>query len=328
MAMDYTKYTAARNTFVTNPGLCSLFKLLSIETWKRIEYAYLKPRMKVFETTITQNIVFTINAFNDIYGLNIDIYEALNERANGNDLELIIRYPAEGVEYYAPIQAKKLYKNGKKYSSMDHGDQIESLINYARRKNAKPFYLLYNYAMPPVKRPSRFDPNIELYGCTMIEAQHLFDNYYQKRRVRKRDGSIEMKWKIPNFYHLNPAPAFPWHVLVCADGANGLQQKLTDLKIVPTLPPSDGKTMDLVLAREFNAGFFKIGTHEPDDRWINVREIEPRMGQSKEFKRLIEKDDFKAIKEYEEFSDKKEPGKQRVYPDFSPKSRIVLTKES
>lgn len=105
--MDYTEYTAVKNKFITSHNLCDLFKLLSIETRKRIEYAYLKPGIKVFETTITQNLIFSINAYNDQYGLNIEIFEARDEATNGNDLELVIRYPSYGVEFYAPIQAKK-----------------------------------------------------------------------------------------------------------------------------------------------------------------------------------------------------------------------------
>src|SRR5688500_3943716 len=102
--MDYTEYTAVKKRFMSTPNLCDLFKLLAIETWKRIEYAYLKPGIKVFETTITQNLIFTINAYNDQYNLDIEIFEALNENVNGNDFELIIKFPAEGLEYYAPIQ--------------------------------------------------------------------------------------------------------------------------------------------------------------------------------------------------------------------------------
>ena len=49
--MDYTEYTAVKNRFSATPNLCDLFKLLSIETWKRIEYAYLKSGVKVFEVT-------------------------------------------------------------------------------------------------------------------------------------------------------------------------------------------------------------------------------------------------------------------------------------
>ena len=93
--MDYTEYTAAKNRLGVNPNLCDLFKLLAIETWKRIEYAYIKERIKVYETTLTQNLIFSINAYSDQYGLNIDIFEATDEKTNGNDLELIIKYPDE-----------------------------------------------------------------------------------------------------------------------------------------------------------------------------------------------------------------------------------------
>src|SRR5688500_9990995 len=124
--MDYTVYTAVKNQFTAQPNLCDLFKLLSIETWKRIEYAYIKPRIKVYETTITKNLIFTINANNEQFYMNIDILEALDEKTNGNDFELIIRYPGEGLEFYTTIQAKKINRHGK-YSTMDHGVQIQSL---------------------------------------------------------------------------------------------------------------------------------------------------------------------------------------------------------
>ncbi|MES1218871.1 MAG: hypothetical protein ABUT20_25420 [Bacteroidota bacterium] len=84
--MEYTEYTAVKNKFISAPNLCDLFKLLSIETWKRMEYAYLKPSARLFETTITQNIIFTINAYNDQYGLNIQILEAEDEKTNGTIL--------------------------------------------------------------------------------------------------------------------------------------------------------------------------------------------------------------------------------------------------
>jgi hypothetical protein len=75
--MDYTVYTAVKNQFTANPNLCDLFKLLSIETWKRIEYSYSRARVKVFETTITQNLIFSINAYKDQFGLDIEILEAI-----------------------------------------------------------------------------------------------------------------------------------------------------------------------------------------------------------------------------------------------------------
>ncbi len=111
--MEYTEYTVVKNKFAAKPNLCDLFMLLSIETWKRIEYSFLRPGGRINETTLTQNIIFTINAFTDQYGLDIVILEALDEKRNGNDFELIIKFPKENLEFYTPIQAKKIYKNGK-----------------------------------------------------------------------------------------------------------------------------------------------------------------------------------------------------------------------
>lgn len=105
--MDYTVYTSVKDKFAATPNLCDLFKLLSIETWKRMEHAYLKRGMKVFETTITQNLIFTINAFNEQYNLNIDIFEAADERTNGNDFELIIRFPNEECRILCSCTIKK-----------------------------------------------------------------------------------------------------------------------------------------------------------------------------------------------------------------------------
>ncbi len=156
-----------------------------------MEYAYLKPRVRLFETTITQNIIFTINAYNDQHGLNIQILEAEDEKTNGNDFELIIKFPADGVEYYAPVQAKKVYRNGK-YYSMDHGNQIESLISYASERDSKPLYLLYNFKQSPSAHTLHPNP-VELMGCSLINAEFLYQNYYNKRKKRNGDDA----WLIP-----------------------------------------------------------------------------------------------------------------------------------
>jgi|GEM_PF-3072854 len=212
--IDFTHFTAAKNSFEANPGLCNLFKFLSIETWKRIEFTYIKPRIKVYETTLTQNIAFATNAYVDFYPmLNIRVFEAENEKANGNDIELIIRFKNFDYDFYAAIQAKKIYRNNG-YNAMDHGDQIVNLINYASdaTRNAWPLYLLYNYIDPI---PTSINNDNELYGCSIVDAQYLRDNYYNKRIVNKRDGTSELKWLIPFFNDLHPTHAFPWHQLVC-----------------------------------------------------------------------------------------------------------------
>jgi len=210
--IDFRHFTSAKNNFEGNPGLCNLFKFLAIETWKRLEFTYLKPYIKVYETTLTQNIAFTINTYKDRYpSLPIEIWESEDEKANGNDLELLLSFNNYNYDFYAPIQAKKIYRN-ETYMAMDHGDQIESLINYAENRNGFPMYLLYNYIDPI---PGTINPDNELYGCSVIDANHLFNNYYNQRLKRKRDGTTELTWLIPDFHDLHPNYAIPWHELVC-----------------------------------------------------------------------------------------------------------------
>jgi hypothetical protein len=208
--IDFTHFTSAKNSFEGNPGLCNLFKFLAVETWKRLEFTYVKPKLKVYETTLTQNIAFAINAYVDVYPqLLIDVWESDDENANGNDLELVIVFSKFGFDFYAPVQAKKIYRDGF-YRAMDHGDQIESLIQYAHRRRGYPLYLLYNYI-----EPAPFVTNSELYGCSIVDAYHLRNHYYNQRVKRKRDGTHERTWIIPSFSNLHPAFAFPWHELVC-----------------------------------------------------------------------------------------------------------------
>ncbi len=318
--MDYTQFTAVKNRLSKSPNLCDLFKLLSIETWKRLEYAYIKPRVKVFETTLTQNLIFTINAYADQLPLNIEIFEAKDENTNGNDFELIIRYPAENLEYYAPIQAKKVYRNSK-YNSMDHGDQILSLINYAKLNRAKAFYLLYNYHSVSAIRPRA----VESMGCTLISADYLYQNFYNKR-ISIGDGGVKRKkWIIPNFNDLNPSPAFPWHDLVCKSSVPDLLRLLSDKAILPMQKLSQGTEISNI--NQVNSGFFPINTFSRDDDWINLKDLTPRIfdDQKASYRtfasqnRMLEFDDLNT----NEGNFRREV----VFPNFSPQSRIVITKE-
>lgn len=310
--MDYTEYTAVKRRFTSAPTLCELFKLLSFETWKRIEYAYLMPRVKVYETTLTQNIIFTANAYNDEHNLHIDIFEALDEETNGNDFELVIKYPAHGAEFYAPIQAKKINRQ-LRYASLDHGNQIESLLEYARVNCAQAMYLLYNYD----EASERIDSNAGITGCTLVSAKYLFDNYYRKRLVRKRDGTREMKWRIPGFTDLNPSQAFQWHELVCPDNPSDLYIKLKAKGVVPSVPPATFSRSLVLPNSDFRTGFFPIGTHESVGSWINVKDSDFSLSKL-ELRRPAA---FRLFTEEEA----KQFGKERIFPKFSPKSRMVLT---
>jgi len=318
--MDYTEYSAVKNRFSVTPTLCDLFKLLSIETWKRIEYAYLKPGVKVFETTITQNLIFSINAYNDQYNLNIDIFEALDEKTNGNDFELIIRFPADGISYYAPIQAKKIYRTGK-YDSMDHGVQIESLMDYANRNDAKPFYLLYNFTTTPINDGVTLTTPNELTGCTLVSADYLFNNHYNQRTNRNGD----LAWLIPDFYDLNPNEAFPWHELVCPNNVKEFYDKLKNKGVIDKNQVFQVEEL-AELNNNLKQGFYPLNTFNKDQRWINVKELTVK--PKEETKNYTDEPKlFQSPRDYESGSpSSKSSTKEKVYPKFSPKSRIILNK--
>lgn len=318
--MDYTQYTAVKNRFIATPNLCDLFKLLAIETWKRIEYAYLKSGVKVFETTITQNLIFSINAYNDQYNLNIDIFEALDENKNGNDFELIIRFPADGVCYYAPIQAKKIYRTGK-YNSIDHGVQIESLLDYGNKMNAKPFYLLYNFTTNPIKNGVTLTTPKELTGCTMVSAEYLFRNHYNQRR--KRNGALA--WIIPDFYDLNPNEAFPWHELVCPNNALELYNKLLNKNGLEENQVYHVEDL-VILNNNLKQGFYPLDSFEQDKGWINVKEL--NVNAKEDTKYFTENTNLKqSQKGYQlETISNKSSREENVYSEFSPKCRIIINK--
>jgi hypothetical protein len=314
--MDYTDFTAIKNRLAKSPNLCDLFKLISIETWSRMEYAYLKPRIKVFETTLTQNLIFTLNAYSEQYKLDIDIFEALDEKTNGNDFELIIRYPTEGVEFYAPIQAKKVYRNGK-YNSVEHGDQIETLLKYAKKNKAKPLYLLFNYS-------STKKLNTEDFGCTLVSAEYLYNNYYNKRTVFDRHRKSRQKWIIPTFDNLNPSPAFPWHDIVCETSAYNLLSKLINTGVVPKVEYTSSLPTNNIVNEEI--GFYPIDTFSEQDNWTNLKSLTPEIVDQREKVYYVEA----PVREIIRSNDEKAPEKakvSRVFQPFAPQSRIIITKE-
>ncbi|MBL7936035.1 MAG: hypothetical protein JNM51_09550 [Bacteroidia bacterium] len=320
--MDYTEYTSIKNRFNGTPNLCDLFKLIAIETWKRIEFAYLKPGVKIYETTITQNLIFTINAYNDQYNLNIEIFEADDEKTNGNDFELIIKFPKEGIEYYAPIQAKKVYKN-EKYTSMDHGNQIATLINYAADRNAIPFYLLYNFSPDVTHNSVNYPSPFELTGCTLIKAEHLFNNYYNQRTIYKRDGTTTLGWQIPNFENLNPIPSFPWHQIVCPDSAQSLLELLFAKDIAV------GIDLNNIDKSKNNYGFFPLDSFKENKGWTSIKSLSAPSNKIDKINDEIYyrvEHDIDNISKAKNNIDKLKQESERNYPEFLPKSRIIISK--
>lgn len=195
------------------PTLCNLLQLISFDTWQRIEFARTRKGLKIHEPTITQNILFEINKFIEVFpNIPIRMLEAINEPNNGNDIELVIK--TNNGYILAPLQAKLIY-NTNTYKAMEHGDQINDLITYAKNIGGIPLYLLYNYySNKQFKHKGNFCKitfSKEQYGCSIISASYLLNNYAFTRIDRNGNS----KWTIPHFTDLHPSAALPWFVLGC-----------------------------------------------------------------------------------------------------------------
>jgi RNase P/RNase MRP subunit p30 len=85
------------------------------DTWKKIKLSFTNDNFKIYETTITQNMVYELL---ELKFSNVKIFEALDETTNGNDLEVFIE--SFDKRYYKfAVQSKIVYKNNK-YSSIKH----------------------------------------------------------------------------------------------------------------------------------------------------------------------------------------------------------------
>lgn len=193
--------------------LKELYKEISSSIWDRIPFSY-NIGFRYSEVTITENLLFDIHKFNvNNPTLKINIYEAKNEKANGNDLELCLEIEPNKYVILV-IQAKKLYFTTQKYRSISHKVngtyQIDLLEGYAKQQKAIPLYMLYNYA------PDFKNKNNKYYGCTLVFSQFIRKHYYLK--------ASSVSWKIPTFDELHQNHhAVPLHTLALS----GLQIKKT-----------------------------------------------------------------------------------------------------
>lgn len=202
-----------------NPTLCDLFKAGAKDTWARIYFSRKTPRLKIHETSISQNLVYEMNLIKSRFpALDFELFESTDEKANGDDLVLSVVHDDGNVHTYA-IQSKIIYHKRSKgiadlrdghYKQLKHWvgkgktrkKQVDLLLDYARTNGYTPLYLLYNYV------GRKFDPHIDssLYGCSIISAQYLKDKYTTS------DGNLGDKVK---FSDLHIEKAIPWHELIC-----------------------------------------------------------------------------------------------------------------
>lgn len=199
----------------------NILKMISANIWARIEFARKRKGLKIFETTITQEILHFVMIAATKSHFDIKLFEAKSEKANGNDIECFIE--TEKGFLLLPMQAKIIYENFK-YPQIDHqvgeDEQIDLLIKYAREKKGYPLYLLYNYFNDESlleKIESKTKIHRSLFGISYLDAFHLKENYFQKRLNKKG----EKAWRIPSFKELHPKFARPFYQILNKSGLSG-----------------------------------------------------------------------------------------------------------
>lgn len=162
-------------------SVIALAKYISIETWDRIWLTNeVNPDilMRTGEVTLTQNLVYEFIRFNyDAQATLLQIQEAYDERAHGNDLEVCIEFNMGYLRF--PVQAKLLSTNKSKidgiYKHFVHrnqtGEQFKLLTRYADKLGSRlAFYLFYNSVLRSAATSEDF---YYLYGCSMASAHQL-----------------------------------------------------------------------------------------------------------------------------------------------------------
>ena len=162
------------------------------DTWNRIKFSRSCESFKIYETTITQNMIYSL-LISEIVG--IKIYESKDEKTNGNDLEFYIEKKDNKFSRYA-VQSKIAYKSGryeaiKHYNRHTESYQIENLLGYARQVVAIPLYFFYSYSSDlKGDEINRYNILNYEFGVAVASAHRIFlDNY----------NYFNKKWKqIPN----------------------------------------------------------------------------------------------------------------------------------
>lgn len=182
-------------------NLVNWFKEFSLRTWRRIELSQKSKHIRTSETTLTENLIFNLYLLSREFNLPIQIYEADNEKINGNDFEIALETKKGYV--LLPTQAKKINTKNK-YSKVSHKTdstyQIDLLEKYANKIKGIPLYLFYNGFKENKLAPElkiKFSDDIKLYGCSISKSKHI-RTYIKKKR-----------WKIPKFEDIHPNYGIP-----------------------------------------------------------------------------------------------------------------------
>ena len=152
------------------------------DVWDRIKFCRNQTWNRVFETTLTQNMVFSFYQLEKYENFPVTIYESTNEKRNGNDLEFI--FAVDGQWLHVPCQCKILNKQFKYpgiYHRVKDQYQIDLLLKYARINDGIPIYLFYNYYPDPDFNQSladRWQADFRHFGCSFISAWNLKERFF------------------------------------------------------------------------------------------------------------------------------------------------------
>jgi hypothetical protein len=176
-------------------------------TWSRIAFTWQNNRGKLFETTLTQDLIFWLYQMGHYTDLPFELWESQDETANGNDLELAVQTPNGYLLF--PCQAKKitpLHKYPKLNHSVNGVQQIYSLLKYSHNNNGMGIYLFYNCCQDRNHTSKHWHGDfdkISSYGCSVVPADFLNDTYL-----------TDIRWKIPTFQELHPKAGVPFHQFI------------------------------------------------------------------------------------------------------------------
>lgn len=218
----------------TEANMCSWASIYSMLTWNKIGFTRSVNRGRIYETSLTQDLVFQFYLQAKTSGLPIEIFEAWDETTNGNDLDFFIQ--KDGSYVHLPVQAKLIGKDGR-YTKIRHHvsgvSQLDALMEYAKKKGGVPLYLLYNHAFgyELFDDDHERERSIEEYGCSLIHADYIKQNYQ-----KVKNGKIS--WIIPRFEDLHRSPAFPLSELFCGLMKQPLQDWPGILQINRSIDPA------------------------------------------------------------------------------------------
>ncbi|RAK02900.1 hypothetical protein LX87_01021 [Larkinella arboricola] len=260
---------------MASKDVVSFIKLFSVVTWEKIAFVRRQKGLKFHEVTATQNLLFQFRLLAEANPSGVIMYEADSEKTNGNDIELYIKI--NGRYIFFACQAKIVYDKSSArrpdtYDSIKHlinkktpnpEEQIESLLRYAKRKGGIPIYLFYNYCADQktvndiVQSSSE---NIEVYGCSYVDARSLIGNYY----------SINDWHTIPTFRSLHIQQAKPFYKLFETMELSDTSINLRDMLRSANLENTDD-----------NLTQYERPFDEDGNNWVSTNEALPRRQKSR-----------------------------------------------